>query len=377
MNYNKWITELGAPVILRRQIQKIKPEKICLRGLSERELSRLSTQLGEQAYRGAQLARWIYGENVSCFKQINNLPQAFLNTLQERTELSNLEWVETGVSSDRSEKFLFRTQDNLYVETVWIRKNGRNTVCLSSQVGCKMNCSFCASSKGGFVRNLSASEITSQLALVQARVKEPVHNLVYMGMGEPLENVDAVMKSIEIVHSPWGYGIGSRRITVSTVGLVPGIEKFSEKTLRQVRLSISIHSPFDRTRSRIVPINRKYSLKTLMQTLVQHRAKFGREYTFEYTLLQGVNDSDKDAHELARLAKQTGSKVNLIAYNPIEDAEFERPELSRMRAFRRILDRHHVRNTLRISSGVDINAACGQLRLKKIESRNTKVDFRD
>lgn len=336
-----------------------------MRGLTETELKEFAVSLREPAYRGEQLAHSIYAENIFDWNKIKNLPKNFLENLRENCVLSDIEYVETAGSRDTSEKFLFRTHDGHFLETVLIRKNGRNTVCLSTQLGCKMNCSFCASSKEGFIRNLSVSEIVNQLAEVKRRIEEPVHNLVYMGMGEPLENFDAVMKSIEIFNASWGYGIGSRHITVSTVGLVPGIEKFSDKKLRQIRLSISIHTPFEETRNRIVPINRKYSLKTLVETLKKERKKFGREYTFEYTLLKDVNDSDKDARELSKIARDVGAKVNLIAYNPIADADFERPELDRMRQFRRILDEHHVRNTLRISSGVDINAACGQLRLHR------------
>lgn len=345
--------------------KQIPAKRICLRSLDPGELGQLAVSFGEPVYRGSQLARWIYSENIFSWDQIKNLPKTFLTRLREETVLSNLEFVDSSGSKDTSIKFLFRTKDGHFLETVLIRKNDRNTVCLSTQLGCKMSCSFCASSKEGFIRNLETSEIVCQLAEVRHRIEEPVHNLVYMGMGEPLENFDAVMKSIEIFNADWGYAIGARHITVSTVGLAPGIEKFSEKKLRQVRLSISIHSPFDKVRNEIVPVNRKYPLKTLIGTLKNERRKFGREYTFEYTLLKGVNDRDEDAEELSKLAKDAGAKVNLIAYNPIEDAPFERPELAQMRKFRQILDQHHVRNTLRISSGLDINAACGQLRLHR------------
>lgn len=338
---------------------------ISLRGLTEKELSALAVSLGEPGYRGKQLARWLYQENVSRWGEMKNLPKKFLADLAEKTILSDLEFVEEKDSKDKSVKFLFRTQDGHFLETVLIRKGERHTVCLSTQLGCKMNCAFCASSKEGFIRNLRCSEIVGQLALLELETGEHVDNLVYMGMGEPLDNFEPVMKSIEIFNAPWGYRIGARHITVSTVGLVPGIEKFSEEKLRQVRLSISIHSPSEVTRSRIVPVNRKYPLKELIGVLKKHRKRYGREYTFEYTLLKGVNDSDEDAHELTRLARDIGAKVNLIAYNPIEDASFERSEVSQMKAFRRILQQHKVRNTLRISSGVDIDAACGQLRLHR------------
>lgn len=359
-------------MILQKQTQKSKTQT-CLRGLTEEELKSFAVSLGESAYRGLQLAEWIYGKNVSCLSDMKNLSKPFVQKLNQTTVLSDIDFVEESDSKDSSIKFLFRTRDGHFLETVLIRKNGRNTVCLSTQLGCKMNCQFCASSKEGFIRSLTASEIVCQLAEVKQRTAEPIHNLVYMGMGEPLENFEAMMKSIEIFNSRWGYAIGGRRITVSTVGLVPGIEKFSEKKLRQVRLSISIHSPFEEVRSRIVPINRKYSLKTLIHTLKNERERYGREYTFEYTLLKEVNDRDEDARELSRLAKEVGAKVNLIAYNPIEKAVFERSDLDQMRKFRQILDKHHVPNTLRISSGVDINAACGQLRLHR-ERENKNVE---
>ena len=341
----------------------------CLRGLTQSELEALAVSLGEAPFRGRQLAKSIYGSNIASWDEVKNLPKNFIKALNEKTTLTDIEFVEERGSKDDSQKILSKTLDGHYLETVLIRKNGRNTVCLSTQLGCKMNCSFCASSKEGFIRDLRVSEIVNQLAGVKQKTREVIHNLVYMGMGEPLDNLEAVMKSIEIFNASWGYAIPGRSITVSTVGWIPGIEQFSEKKFRQVRLSISIHSPFEVTRSQIVPVNRKYSLKALMETLAKHREKYGREYTFEYTLLSNVNDSDKDAHELSQLARQVGAKVNLIAYNPIEDAIFERPKLEAMRHFRQILDRHNVRNTLRISSGADIDAACGQLRLHRERER--------
>ncbi len=339
--------------------------KKCLLGLTQKELQELALSFDEPAYRGKQLANWLYHQNISSWDEVKNFPKSFKQKLEEGTTISNIEFVESKFSSDDSIKCLFRSKDGYFLETVLIRKNGRHTICVSSQLGCKMNCSFCASSKEGFIRNLKATEIVSQLFLLKQITGERVDNIVYMGMGEPLENFDAVMKSIEIFNSDWGFHIGARKITVSTVGLVPAIKKFSQEKLRQIRLSISVHSPFDDVRREIVPINRKYDLTELMDVLRNEKGRYGREYTFEYTLLKGINDRPEDAVELSKMANDVGAKVNLIAYNPIPDASFERSSLAVMRRFREILDKKKIRNTLRISSGADIDAACGQLRLQR------------
>jgi len=340
-------------------------KKICLRGLTLKQLQKLVVEMGQPSYRGDQLADWLYQKNISSWNEITNFPQDFLKQLKQQSLLSNISFVEASQSKDDSIKCLFKTEDGHFLETVLIRKKNRNTICVSSQLGCKMNCSFCASSKDGFIRNLNISEMVSQFSGLKQQTKENIDNIVYMGMGEPLENFNPMIQSIEIFNAEWGFGIGARHITVSTVGLVPAIKKFSQEKLRQVRLSISVHSPFDDVRSQIVPMNRKYDLKELMDVLVNEKHQYGREYTFEYTLLKGINDRDKDARELAKLAKRVGAKVNLIAYNPIPDASFERPLLKDMRHFRQLLDQYKVINTLRISSGSDIDAACGQLRLNR------------
>lgn len=265
---------------------------------------------------------------------------------------------------DHSVKYLLKTSDGNFIETVLIPQGGRKTQCLSTQIGCKMGCLFCASGQGGFVRNLSCGEILDQIAFVAKDTGSLPTNLVYMGMGEPFDNYDAVVKSIRIANASWGFGIGQRRITVSTVGIVPGIRRFSEEGLNQIKLAVSLHSPDDAVRTRLIPANRKYNIPEILKALEEAEDKFKRQITFEYLLAGEVTDRDEDAVELAGIAKMIHAKVNLIPCNSVLK-EFRPPAERRILEFQKVLEKEGIRVTVRRSAGQDIAAACGQLRLQE------------
>jgi 23S rRNA (adenine2503-C2)-methyltransferase len=255
------------------------------------------------------------------------------------------------------------------LESVLISQKDRRTVCVSTQLGCRIRCSFCASGKGKFGRNLTAGEIVEQVSMINREQGKPATNVVFMGMGEPLDNYEAVMRAVEILTADWGFGLGGRRVTVSTSGITPMIEKFAGDSRGRVRLSVSLHSSDQETRSKLVPINKKYRLDELIRTLEKIHKRLKREITFEYTLIPGVNDSEKEAHGVGKIASRLGAKVNLIPYNPIREMDYETPSRERIEQFRKLLEAGNVRVTVRQTAGRDIDAACGQLRHAYQESR--------
>ena len=315
---------------------------------------------------------------------MKNLPKKLLGKLSESSLVSVLKLRETPKSNDQSsQKYLFETQDGHFLESVLIVQGGRNTVCVSTQLGCKMKCSFCASGMGKFVRNLTAGEIIEQVSRV-ARTLSPLEvgngrdrslqaitNVVFMGMGEPLDNYDATLRAIKILMADWGFGLGGRRITVSTCGIIPKIEQFVKDVDGRVRLSISLHSSQQTVRNELVPINKRYNLDDLMSALEQLYRKLKREITFEYTLIQGMNNSPEAASGLARLANRIHAKVNIIPYNPVREADYQSPTPAQVKTFCALLEKKGVRVTVRQTAGRDINAACGQLRLDLEPIRGT------
>ena len=336
-----------------------------LYGLELEEVQKIFTGWKEPDYRARQLLEWLYHRHVERWEEIKNLPKPLLEKLKSEFQLKNLSLKESvRAPHGQSTKFLFETPDRHLLESVLISQQDRETVCVSTQLGCKMKCVFCASGKS-FNRNLTAGEITEQVAWIERSIGRRVTNVVYMGMGEPLDNFEATMKSLQILQAKWGFGLGARRITVSTVGITPKIEKFVENMGGRVRLSISLHTSDEARRNQLIPVNRRYSLAKLTKTLFGIHRRLKREITFEYTLLQGVNDTTEEAQGVVRIAKPLGAKVNLIPYNPIREAEFVRPSRERIEAFRQILKKGGVRVTVRQTAGREIDAACGQLRLDR------------
>jgi 23S rRNA (adenine2503-C2)-methyltransferase len=344
------------------EVEEMDLKKPSLYGLTLEELQKLIAEKSAPKYRADQTAQWIYQKHIAAYSEAVNLPEDFRAQLEKDYTLFSLELLEARESLDHeSRKFLFRTGDGQLIESVLIAQKDRRTVCVSTQIGCKIGCTFCASGKGKFGRNLTAGEIVEQVAWIERKTGKPVTNIVFMGMGEPLDNFEATMKSLEILQAPWGFAIGARRITVSTSGITPKIEEFVKRSAGRVRLSVSLHSSDEAKRTELVPINKKYSLKELKETLGRIHKTLKRDITFEYTVLAGVNDSVKEAEGVARLAKPLHAKVNLIPYNPIREAEYKRPSADQVDKFRAVLEKHGIQVMVRQTAGRDIDAACGQL----------------
>lgn len=342
---------------------KMKPT---LYGLDLKEAEALMKTLGEPAFRARQLMEWIYHKYITSMDDAKTLPASLKAKLLETYDLKGLVFAEEheGGRGD-SHKFLFKTRDDRLLESVLISQMDRRTVCVSTQLGCKMGCVFCASGKGKFGRNLTAGEIVEQVTLIEKKIKNFVTNIVFMGMGEPLDNFEATMKALEILQAAWGFDMGGRRITVSTSGITPKIVEFVNRNEGRVRLSISLHSSIEEKRSELMPINKKFTLADLLDTLHEVHDVLKRDITFEYTLIRDVNDSDEEARGVARIASRLHAKVNLIPYNPIREMDFRTPEKPRINAFRYHLEREGVRVTVRQTAGREIDAACGQLRLDR------------
>jgi 23S rRNA (adenine2503-C2)-methyltransferase len=329
----------------------------------------------QPAYRAKQITEWLYKKRATSFNAMTNVPQELRTRLAEQFAFETLEQLRVLGSKDTTQKFLFRLRDGNLIESVLIpaspalygERSDRRTICVSTQVGCAYGCKFCASGLEGFSRNLQASEIVQQLIAVEAASGERIDNVVFMGMGEPLANLDNVLRAIEIINAPWGLEIGARHITVSTSGLAPQIRKLANEPM-QFRLAISLHGATDEVRSQIMPVNRKYNVATLLAACDEYVARKKR-LMFEYILIGGINDSDEQAHLLAKHAARLSAKINLIPYNTVEGLEWSRPSRARQERFHTIVREHGVTATLRREKGHDIAAACGQLRLQTQRER--------
>ncbi|MDQ6654497.1 MAG: 23S rRNA (adenine(2503)-C(2))-methyltransferase RlmN [Verrucomicrobiota bacterium] len=348
-------------------LPKAKPS---IHALLLEELTARLGEAGEKPYRARQVIDWLYKKRVTSWDEMTDLPQALRAKLAAEFELTKPEVVRVLGSKDTTQKFLFRLHDANLIESVLIpaspalygETSDRRTICVSSQVGCAYGCKFCASGLDGWTRNLDAGEIVQQLMAVEAHSGERIDNVVFMGMGEPLANLKNLKRAIEIINAPWGLGIGARHITVSTSGLAPQIRELAEDPT-QFRLALSLHGATDEVRDRIMPVNRKYPLQVLLAACDDYVAR-KRRMMFEYILIAEVNDSDEQAHELAKHARRLSAKVNLIPYNTVEGLEWSRPSRTRQQRFHGILREHGVVSTLRLEKGHDIAAACGQLRLQ-------------
>ena len=338
--------------------------KTDIRELSHEEIIALVADVGEKTYRAKQLWEWLWKKHARSFDDMSDLPKTFRAHLAERTMLRPLVLAEEQLSKDGTVKCAFRTWDGHVVEGVLIPTPTRLTACISSQIGCSLTCSFCATGKLKRIRNLDAAEIVDQVTMIDSLAhkyhKQGLTNIVYMGMGEPLLNYANTMRSAERISAEDGLGMGARRITVSTAGIAKMIRKLADDGAR-FNLALSLHAATDDKRDRIMPINEQNSLTELKDALRYYTRLTRKEITFEYILLRGFNDSLADAQELVRYASDVHAKVNLIEYNPIEGGEFGRTDSKDAEAFRQYLDRKGIIARIRRSRGRDIDAACGQL----------------
>jgi len=339
-------------------------EPVELKGLTLDELEEVAESLGLKRYRGRQLASWIYGRGETAFDEMTDLSLEVRRQLCSTARISSLTQVaETRSPNEETVKYLFELGNGMRVETVLMRDGDRRTLCVSSQVGCALDCSFCATGKMGFRYDLTAGEIVDQLLTIRRLHPDrqrPVTHVVMMGMGEPLLNYEAVLKSIRLMNLELGPGLGMRRVTVSTAGHVPGIVRLAEEKI-QVGLAVSLNASNDNQRSSIMPINRKWPIAALLDAVRTYTRMGNRRVTFEYVMLKGFNDSDEDAQRLIQLLNSIRCKVNLIPWNPIAGQDYGRPDPEGVERFANILRSGTLTATVRYSKGVDIGAGCGQL----------------
>jgi 23S rRNA (adenine2503-C2)-methyltransferase len=330
---------------------------------SPAELEALAESLGAPRYRGRQLARWIFARGVVDLEAMTDLPRDFRAALAARTTVDVPEVERRTPSQDGSHKLMLRYGDGARVQAVLMPDGDRLTLCVSTQVGCGFACAFCFTGTMGLERNLSAGEIVAQVLVARTGLGpgERITHIVYMGMGEPLANYSATVKSLRLLTDPQAFAFSPRRITVSTVGLVSGIERLAKETLK-VNLAISLHATSNEIRDRIMPVNRGFAIEELLAACRRFPLPFRQRMTFEYVLLDGINDSVEDARRLVKLLKGIRGKINLIPFNDWEGSSFSRPPLPRILAFQAVLLEHGITATIRWSKGEDIGAACGQLR---------------
>lgn len=337
--------------------------KTDLKNLSQEQLVSFVESLGQPAFRGRQILSWLYRPGITDFSEMTDLAREFRLILSDNAGISRLEQHVVEVSRDGAVKFGFVLDDQQVIESVLIPEEDRNTLCVSSQVGCAMGCTFCLTGKMGFFRNLTVAEIVNQVCFVRDWIAKngggKLSNLVFMGMGEPLANLDNLLPALSILTEQRGLDFSSRRITVSTCGLVPQMLVLGNET--RVNLAVSLHAVDDETRSIIMPINKKYPLEVLLEGCKNFNMQKRQRIMFEYTLLEGVNDSDASAEKLANLLRDIPCKINLLAVNVTEENEFRSPGRDRILRFQKILRNNGYTVFIRQSRGEDISAACGQL----------------
>ncbi|AST92101.1 MULTISPECIES: 23S rRNA (adenine(2503)-C(2))-methyltransferase RlmN [Sutcliffiella] len=331
------------------------------------ELEAWLIENGEKKFRGKQIFDWLYIKRVTSFEDMSNLSKTLREKLEEQFVLTTLKTLIQQTSSDGTMKFLFELHDGYSIETVLMRHEYGNSVCVTTQVGCRIGCTFCASTLGGLKRNLEAGEIVAQVVKVQQAVdemNERVSHVVIMGIGEPFDNFDEMLDFLKIINHNDGLNIGARHITVSTSGIIPKIYKFADENM-QINFAISLHAPNTEIRSKLMPINRAYKLPDLMEAVKYYIEKTGRRVSFEYGLFGGVNDQVEHAEELARLVKGIKCHINLIPVNYVPERDYVRTPKEQIFEFEKTLKKYGVNVTIRREQGHDIDAACGQLRAKE------------
>lgn len=342
-------------------------EQLDIKSLYEDELKEKMVPLGEKPFKGKQLYQWLHQKAVGSYEEMTNLSESLRQKLTKQEPLTHLEVVEVQTSKiDGTQKYLFRLADGNVIESVWMKYKHGNSVCISSQVGCRMGCRFCASTLDGLERNLTPSEMLRQVYQIQKITGERVSNIVIMGTGEPLDNYDNFLKFIHMVSDEHGLNISQRNITASTCGIVPNIRRLAEEKL-QITLALSLHGSNQEKRRSLMPVANKYELHEVLEACDYYFEKTGRRITFEYSLVHGVNDTPEDAKELMGILKDRNCHLNLIPVNPIKERNYEKPDKKSAENFKNKLEKNGINVTIRREMGSDIDGACGQLRRKTMQ----------
>lgn len=337
------------------------------------ELSDWLREKGQPAFRAKQLYQWMHQKYVGSVDEMQNLPKTLREEIKEDGFVAIEEETRQVSAKDGTIKFLFRLSDGQMIESVFMKYSYGNSICISSQAGCRMGCRFCASTIGGLIRNLTASEMLEQVYAAMRITGERISNIVVMGTGEPLDNYDNLIRFIRIISDEQGYNISQRNITVSSCGIVPQILKLAEENLT-ITFALSLHAPTDEERRELMPIANKYSIEDTIAACKEYFRKTGRRITFEYSLVKGKNDNEEQALKLAKLLKGMNCHVNLIPVNPINERDFEKSDIDSIEKFKLVLEKKSINGTIRRSVGSDIDAACGQLRRKYAVNKQEESD---
>jgi len=339
--------------------------KTVIKGMNLSQITKWCEDLNQSSFRASQIYQWMYKHGVANAGSMNNISKELKNIIDNQCTLNTLEIEKIDKSSvEKTQKILFKTHDGHFIESVSMVEKDRHTICISSQIGCNVDCDFCATASMGLVRNLIAGEIIDQAIAIRNIVKEPITNVVFMGMGEPFLNYERVINAADILHDHNGFGLGAKRITISTSGIVPMIDRFV-KEKHKYKLAISLNATDDNTRKKIMPINRRWPINDLIKSASRFAARKNHNVMFEYVLLKGINDTNQDAIRLAKLIRGIDCKVNIIPYNET-DGKYKRPDDEKIEKFLEVLNKHRsgFRILVRWSKGQDIDAACGQLAVK-------------
>ncbi|WP_044957328.1 23S rRNA (adenine(2503)-C(2))-methyltransferase RlmN [Butyrivibrio sp. LC3010] len=340
-----------------------------IKSLTKEELTDFIKDMGEPGFRAGQIYDWMHKKQAAGFDEMTNLSKGLRDKLSKECEYVSLKIERVQESRiDGTRKYLFELADGNLIESVFMKYRFGNSVCVSSQVGCRMGCRFCASTIDGVERNLRPSEILDQIYAIMRDTGEKVSRVVVMGSGEPLDNYDNVIRFVKLLTDENGYNLGQRNLTISTCGIVPNMKRLAEEKL-QINLAISLHASNQTKRQELMPIANKYSIEELLDACRDYFDKTGRQLTFEYSLVGGVNDTDADADELAGLLKDLNCVVNLIPVNPIKERDYVESTAERVQAFKRMLEKRHINATIRREMGRDIDGACGQLRRRHISEK--------
>lgn len=348
-----------------------------IRSCQEEEMIEIALSMGEKAFRGKQLFEWVHRKRVQSFDEMTNLPASFRTKLEEKYRIPGVTMVEKQISKSLdTAKYLFALPDGSVIESVWMKYRHGNSVCISSQAGCRMGCTFCASTLTGLKRNLTAGEMLSQVYEIQRETEERVSHVIVMGMGEPLDNYENLIRFIHLLSDEKGICIGQRNITVSTCGLVERIRDLMREKL-QITLAISLHAPNDAIRRQIMPVAGKYRMEEIFDVCHRYFTETGRRITFEYSMIRGVNDKAEHAQELADRCRGMNCHINLIPLNEVRERDCLRSSSSDINRFKSILDRNHIQATIRREMGSDIDAACGQLRKRYMDQGGKEENIAD